>query len=59
MNCYSDGRVAGIPGISYPLNFFDEVWAIDFERSIRFGPARVMLIRNIEGIPEELDICRL
>ena len=59
MKSYSNRRVAGIPRIAYPLNFFDEVWAIYFERSIRLGPARVVFIRNIERVPEEPNVCCL
>ena len=59
MKSYSNRRVAGIPRIAYPLNFFDEVRAVNLERSIRLGPARVVFVRNVEGVPEESNVCCL
>jgi hypothetical protein len=55
----SDDQLARVPGIAYPLDFFDKSGAVDLERSRSLCAARVVVIGYVEGVSQEADVCSL
>lgn len=47
---------ARIPGLSYPLDLFDEAGARNLQRACAFGILRIVVVWNVEWIPKKPDI---
>ena len=54
----SDGTT-GVPSVADTLDFLDEVWAVDLERSRPLCPARVVIIGYVEWVSQQADVCSL
>jgi hypothetical protein len=55
----SDNQLARVPGVADAFDFFDESWAVDFERSRSFCAARVVVVGYVEGVSQKADVCSL